>query len=399
MSTRRLYWEDAYLREFDATVVAVSSWDGRPAAELDRTAFYPTSGGQPHDLGTLGAAAVHDVIEDGDRILHVLAKPLALGPVRGRIAWPRRFDHMQQHTGQHILSQAFEQLLGAQTVSFHLGDESCTIDITLSECDPQQLAQVEDLANRIVMENRAVAICEEDGDEGVGLRKQPDLAPGERLRVVSVGDFDRCACCGTHVHSTGEIGLIHLRRCERQKGNSRIEFLCGHRAVRDFRLRDEALQSIARRLSVGLGEVDGALARLEEAEAAARHEAEHLRKRLLESAWPQLLAQAEDLNGARVVCQLLQDVDSPGMRYIAQRLVERPGVVALLGVAHPAPQLCFARSEELVFDMGVLLRESIEPYGGRGGGRPHVAQGGGVREEDLEQVLARAIALVGRAGN
>lgn len=394
--TERLFWQDAYLRAFDAQVILSDRYDGRPAVVLDRTAFYPTSGGQPHDTGTLDGVAVVDVVEADGRLWHVLAEPLPLGPVKGAVDWERRQDHMQQHSGQHILSQAFERVLGAETVSFHLGAESSTIDVATEDLDAGQVARVEAVANAVVLGDLPVTAQEYTPEEAaaLALRKQP--AGHDRIRVVSIADFDRCACGGTHVRAAGEVGLIHIRRWERGRGALRVEFLCGARALRDYAFRDGLLQGLAGSLTVGVEEVPAAVARVQEAEAVARHGAEQLRQRLLDLEWPQLAAAAEPVAGTawRLVCRLLEGYDAGNMRYLAARLAEQPGMVALLAVTDPAPQICFARAGDVALDMNQILRAAAGPHGGRGGGRPQMAQGGGVAGEALEAVLAAARAQV-----
>jgi alanyl-tRNA synthetase len=385
--TQHLYWEDPYQREFDARVIETSEMDGHSAVVLDKTCFYPTSGGQPHDLGTLNGVAVLDVVEMDGRILHVLSESLTTADAHGMIDWSRRFDHMQQHTGQHILSAAFERELDGATVSFHLGSESSTIDVALPALSPEQVARVEKLSNRIVMENRAVITREYAPKETapLPLRKPPQV--GGPIRVVTVEGFDVCACGGTHVRTTGEIGAIHIRGWERRRGATRVAFLCGWRAVRDYQAKDRSCQALASALSVGTSEVVEAMDRLIEAEQAARRQSNDLRQRLLDCELPQLAGEAERVGGMRVLCRVLQGYDAGNMRYIAQHLCQEPNMVALLAVTSPSPQVCFSRSQDLDIDMAQLLREATAPYGGKGGGRPHSAQGGGVAAQDLERVL------------
>jgi alanyl-tRNA synthetase len=335
---------------------------------------------------------VIDVLQDGDEIIHVLGDAPVRGTVQGIVDWARRLDHMQQHTGQHILSQAFERVLQADTVGFALGAETSTIDITLPALDADGVARVEDLANEIVMDNRAVAVQVYASADaaGVALRRAPQV-PGP-IRVVNVERFDSCACGGTHVRATGEVGLIHIRGWERSRGHTRVEFLCGRRALTDYRSRDALCRALAGQMSVGVGELPEALSRLSQAEASARHGMHELRQRLLDLELPRLAAQAEPLDGTgiRLLCRLLDGYDAGNMRYLAQGLVGTPGTVALLAVAEPAPQVCFARADDVQADMGALLREVLAPYGGRGGGRPQMAQGGGVETGDLQRILEDA---------
>jgi len=394
MTTQRLFWENARCFEFEARVQETLTHDGHVAVVLDRTCFYPTSGGQPHDTGSLNGVPVIDVVEEGERVIHVLADQLAGKVVTGVVDWARRFDHMQQHTGQHILSQAFERVLDAQTVSFHLGDESCTIDLAIPELGSDDAARVEELANRIVYEDGAVQTEEHAARDlaALGLRKTPDV--DGLIRVVRIADFDICACCGTHLECAGQVGTIHIRRWERRREWIRVEFLCGFRALRDYRQVDATSRMVSSDLSVGVDELAGAVTRIQAAAKAAGRQVQTLRKRLLEAEMPRLLHEAARAADVRVVCQELDAFDAGNMRYLAQKLTAEEGVVALLAVTEPSVQLCFARSEGVGLNMGQILRTSLADFGGRGGGQPKIAQGGGCAVEDLDACLQRAFDCV-----
>ncbi len=274
--TDRLYYQDSYLTEFRARVVDASP--ERQRIYLDRTAFYPTSGGQPFDVGKLGGIDVIEVAADDDgRVAHVLAAPLAESDVAGTIDWPRRFDHMQQHTGQHLLSAVLIELFRVPTVSFHLGVDACTIDVTGS-LDAAQMRKAERRANEVVFENRPVAISFQDSTEDLALRK-----PTEReglIRIITIQDLDRSACGGTHVRSTGEIGPILIRKLDKIRGNIRIEFLCGMRAVERAHADYETISAIARSFSSPLDEtpalVDAQREKLQETDRARRRLATEL---------------------------------------------------------------------------------------------------------------------------
>jgi len=390
VTTTRLYHTDAYRTRFDATVVEALQYDERPAVRLDATAFYPTSGGQPHDLGTLNGVAVAEVIEvDGD-ILHLLEGPVAPGPVRGEVDWARRFDHMQQHTGQHILSQAFERGLGAETVSLHLGNEASTIDLNVASLDDGVVARVEEAANAVVLADTPVGVREHDRDglRELALRRVPEVEGP--LRVVRVGDYDVCACGGTHVRATGEVGVIHVSRWERRRDQVRVEFLCGWRALRDYRRRDAILQDVAARFSVGIADLPDAIARLADSDAEARQQAQALQRRLLDLELVRLQGQGERIGAWRLIAGVLDGLDAPAMRYLAQHLVTEPGTVVVFAASEPSPQVCFARSQDVALDVSRLLREAAGAFGGRGGGQPHMAQGGGVSADDLPRVVDAA---------
>jgi len=298
---------------------------------------------------------------------------------------------MQQHTGQHILSGAFENSMGVATVSFHLGSSASTIDIETSALEPKQAFAVEDLANRIVFENRTVLSREYDETEigALALRKAP-VVHGT-IRVITVQSFDASACGGTHVAMAGEVGMIHIRRWERHRNQTRVEFLCGWRALHAHRAVNGICQSVATRLGVSVDELPESIARQAEAEERARREAGALQDKLIAYEAARLANEAVLANGVRIVQQVLEGYDANRMRYLAQRIVQQePNIIVLLGIIQPAPQICFARSADVEQDMAALFREVVAPLGGRGGGRPNMAQGGGVAVDKLGQALQAA---------
>jgi alanyl-tRNA synthetase len=386
--TDRLYYSDSYLREFDATVVETREHDGGAAVVLDRTAFYPTSGGQPHDLGQLGAAAVTDVLDEDGTIVHVTDRPIH-GHVRGVIDWPRRFDHMQQHTGQHILSQAFLRGVGAGTRSVHFGVDTCTLDLDITDLSAADAATVEDLANGIVFEDRLILVTEVDESElpNLGLRR-PARKRG-RVRVVQVQDFDVSACGGTHVARAGEIGPILIRRWERFKGGVRVEFFCGRRAVRDARWKNAMVLELAADLSVKDRELTGAVRRLRDQLKDAGQSLTAYRDRALEDEARRLLAGAG--GSPKIVTEILSDRSINDVAQLAGKVVAAEASVAALATADG--KIVLARSVGIDFDAGKLLRTAIEPLGGRGGGRAEFAQGAVPTERLAEAVAALQHAL------
>lgn len=391
METERLYWATPYRREFDAMVVAELVVEGRPAVVLDRTCFYPSSGGQPHDTGVLNDIPVVDVVEREEYIAHVLATPLEAERVHGEIDWDRRYDYMQQHTGQHILSQAFDRELGASTISFHLGNEESTIDVTALALKVEQVEGVEKAANEFILTACPIQVCEHEREQARSLVRRDIPQDLERVRVVHIGDYDRSACGGTHLRSTGELGLVHIMGWQSHGDYTRVTFLCGRRALSDYLFKDRICQKVANRLSVAVKELPGAVARLEEAERDARREVRDLRTRVLDLELPHLLDEAEVVEGVKILDRFLKDHDGDNMRYVARNLVEgREGVVVLLAVTDPAPQICFACSSDIDVDMPGLLRDATAPFGGRGGGGPHLAQGGGMAAEDIPCILSHA---------
>jgi alanyl-tRNA synthetase len=367
--TERLYYTDSYLTSFYADVVDLRSAGGSLSVVLSRTAFYPTSGGQPHDTGTLGGAQVVDVVEEDGSVVHLITQTVE-GRVHGTIDWPRRFDHMQQHTGQHILSQAALRALGAPTRAVHFGTEAATLDLDRADLAGAETEALEDLANGIVFENRPVHVREVDESElpALGLRRPPKKEG--RIRIVEVEDFDRSACGGTHVRRTGEVGGIKIRRWERHRGGVRLEFLCGWRALRDSRRTHALVAGLAASLTVSEGEVPDAVARMSARSKDLERTIIDLQDRLVAREAADLLAAAGGV--PKVVAAVLpRDADEAAL--LAGKIIASPSCVAILGAADG--RLVVARSADLTFDAGAILRQAVSGYGGRGGGRPAFAQG------------------------
>jgi alanyl-tRNA synthetase len=395
--TARLYYTDADLCLFDATVVSCTPRDdGLAEVVLDRTAFYPTSGGQPFDTGRLGGLRVLDVVDrDDGGIAHVVDGSVAPGAVvRGEIDWPRRFDHMQQHTGQHVLSAAFERATAARTVSFHLGAESSTIDLD-RDVSADGIDRAEAGANDVVWTNRPVTVRFVDEAEAarLPLRKEPRRAG--TLRLVEIPGCDLSACGGTHVAATGAVGLIAIAGWERFKGGTRVSFVCGGRARRAHaRLRD-IVAGATRRLSIGAAELEAAIDRLQ---AEVRDEARLVRRLQEELAAGEarvLRGEAEPLGGVRGVLRHEPTRDAAAIKALAAALVSEPGLVAVLcGSGQPMP-IVVARSTDVGVDAGAIVRALAGRFGGRGGGRPELAQGGVTGSADV--VLAHARALLSGA--
>jgi alanyl-tRNA synthetase len=376
--TERLYYHDSYLREFEARVVETTTHEGRTALVLDRTAFYPTSGGQPFDLGSLSGVKVLDVVDaDEGRILHVVDRAPDGSRISGTIDWTRRFDHMQQHTGQHVLSAAFDRFLSARTESFHLGADYSTIDLA-RELSAAEIARGEDEANRVVWEDRPVGIRFAGPDEiaKLPLRKEPKREG--TLRLIDVQDFDLSACGGTHVARTGAVGLIAVAATERFRGGSRITFLCGGRALAGYRSLRDAVAGSVRALSVLPGELPLAIERLQADGKELRKQIKEFQSKLAVQEADALADAAVHAGGTRLVAASLAGWDAAGLKLVAARIVERPGYVAVL-VGEPAPAaIVVARSAGLPHDAGALLRQLVDRHGGKGGGRPEMAQGGGI---------------------
>ncbi len=381
--SNRLYYTDSHLTRFDAHVTESGVFGDRPFVVLDQSAFYPTTGGQPHDAGTLSDRQVVDVIEresDG-AVLHVLDAPLAAGAqVSGRVDWARRLDHMQQHTGQHVLSASFVRLFEIPTVSFHLGTELSTIDLTGTP-GAEVIARAEDEANRVVWENRPVSIRFVDPEEAATLPLRKEPVRGGTLRLIEVEDFDLSACGGTHVTRTGAIGIIAVQGWERYKGGTRVSFVCGGRALAQFRASRDVVASAVRQLSIQPSELPDAVARLQGESRELRQQASALAEQLATYEAEGLARGAEEVGGTRVVCRVLEGRDAAGLKSLAQAIVTRPGHVAVLvGESRPVV-VVVARSADATADCAQVVKALIARFGGKGGGRPEGAQGGGFDAE------------------
>ncbi len=393
--TRRLYHEDSTIRDFEGTVLHSIERDGATWVELDRTAFYPGGGGQPADRGRLDAFSVVDVSEDEGRVWHRVEGALAPGSrVEASVDWARRFDHMQQHTGQHILSQAFIAVAGAETRSFHLGEEEVSIDVAHPGLDPGMLRSVEERANEVVWEDREILIHEVPREE-IGrfpLRKLP--AVEGIVRVVEVQGFDWSACGGTHVRRTGQVGIVAILSTEKYKGGTRVAFVCGGRALRRQRDRARILRELSLAFTAGESDLPKAVARLKE-------ERERLDKRLKTLLASELMREAAALieaapRGLRgpVVARHFPDRDSGEIGALASLIAGR-GAIALLAAGGETPRAHFSAPAGTI-SVGDLLGRLCREYGGKGGGRPESAQGA-IPAHALEAALdaARAAALAG----
>jgi alanyl-tRNA synthetase len=389
LKTERLYYNDSFLREFEAHVISCEPSGEQFHVALDRTAFYPTSGGQPNDTGQLGKAAVVDVAEREDgAIVHVTDRALELGPVHGTIDWQRRFDHMQQHTGQHLLSAAFVELFKMQTVSFHLGEESSTIDLAGASLAAGQAEAAERLTNQIIIEDRAVDVRYGTREELAASGVRKEVKREGVLRAVSVEKFDLQPCGGTHVKRTGQVGLVLLRKMGKQKQNWRVEFVCGGRAMRAARGDFAALNVAARLLSCGQPEVPAMLGKaLEE-----RKQAQRSRQILLDTVAgyeAQELLRAVESGATRMVVLVFDDAEPAYLRMVAARLAAQPGVQALLAT-RAGGHVVFAQSPGLAADMNALLREALHAAGGKGGGTRDFAQGSVPDASRVEMIVAAA---------
>jgi alanyl-tRNA synthetase len=378
MSTNRLYYTEPWLREFDAQVIDVRAGESRLIL-LDRTAFYPTSGGQPFDTGTLGTLRVLGVSDnDAGEVLHEVDGDLETGTVvRGVVDWPRRFDHMQQHTGQHILSAAFDHLHAARTESFHLGTEVSTIDLG-REVSAQQIEAAEVLANQFVWEDRPVGIRFVTDEEAAQMPFRKAPVKTGRLRVIDIDGVDLSACGGTHVSRTGEVGVIVVRASERYKGGTRISFACGGRARQAYRELRDAFVGVVRHLSVSPAELPEAVARLQTANKDAQRDIKTLRERLGEHEGRALAATAQAIGTTRAAVAFVEGYDASTLKpLVSAASAQQDGVAVLFSGESPLVVAAARHASVTTIDCGALVKALCARFGGKGGGRPDMAQGGG----------------------
>ena len=394
MKTERLFDHDPYKKDFEARIIARKRAQEKEHVVLDRTLFYPTSGGQPCDGGSLEGLAVVDVIEEGEVIVHVVEGVVGdKETIRGEIDWDRRFDHMQQHTGQHILSQAFLRIARAETNGFHLGNESSTIDLNVAEITAEMIDATESQANAIIYENRDVIVRRIPSDEihTVSFRKKPIDATD--IRVVEIDGFDSSGCCGTHVRRTGELGLIKVTRWERYKGGSRISFLCGLRALRDYQKKTEALRDVCQTMTAG--EEDAALMvrRWKEERKDSAKRIRSLMNDKLELEASSLWENAEQVGSYRIVSMVFEDRDPDEVQHLVNTLARKDDVVTLMGVKHERAHVFIGRSNNVEIDVRPWFEQVCPIIDGRGGGSPSMARGSGEKVAEVGRAIEKAKAL------
>jgi alanyl-tRNA synthetase len=401
-TTERLYYQDSHLLEFDARVIDVTERDdGAIAVILDRTAFYPTGGGQPNDTGSLGEARVVDCIDaESEGVLHVIQGPTPERGelVHGRIDSLRRLDHMQQHTGQHILSAAFVKLFDAPTRSFRVMEHECEIDVELDNPTNEKIEQAVDLANQMIWANRPVQIREVSAEEAglLPLRKEP-AREGE-LRLIEIADFDLTPCGGTHANATGEVGVIAVRSWERAKGLTRIQFMAGMRVVNDYRKVNRTATETAAVFSAGREDSPALVAKLIDDNKRLTRRVRELDEIACEVEAEAMIKSADVKTGSSapmpfILRCVFDNRDADSLKHLALALIKHPNVVVLFGSRDgDTARLVFARSADAPGDMSTLMREACAVIDGRGGGKPAMAQGGGTASDRLDTAIEKAAA-------
>jgi len=395
---KRLYYKDPYLKEFKGKILEKTRIDGKPAIVLDNTCFYPTSGGQPNDLGYIQNMPIVDVIEDKEKIIHILKEDIeekCEDTIIGKIDWKRRFDHMQQHSGQHILSAAFEKLWDADTVSFNLGDEICSIDIMKDNITSEEIKKVEELANDIVLKNMPIEVyfVEREKIGKLNLRKLPPQKG--KIRIVEVKDFDVCACCGTHCRTTGEIGLIKILKWENRGAKIRIDFLCGKRSLKDYFWKNELIRNISNKLTIKDSELGEVVERMLEEKKDTRKKLREYKEKLQVHEANKLINESIlDDNGVKIMKKVFEQKSFQEVRELVQKSINLDdSIVIFAGIKNngESAKILFACSKTLKYDINKLIKEAGKFIEGRGGGAPNFAQAGGKNVEGIENALNFAL--------
>ncbi|MEW6457248.1 MAG: DHHA1 domain-containing protein [Acidobacteriota bacterium] len=382
--TEKLFWLNPYEKEFEAEILENLEINGKKALILNRTLFYPESGGQPSDKGWIDGIEVYDVKEEDSKIFHYVKDFPRKKLIRGKIDWERRYDHMQQHTGQHILSESFIKLLNAETLSFHLGEEISTIEINLRKIDWEKVYEVENLSNSIIYENRKVKVYfikRNEIGENIRLRKIPEDV--ENLRIVEIENFDFSACGGTHLKRTGEVGIIKVLKWEKIRDNFRFEFLCGKRALKDYYLKNKLLKEIADSFSVKDLEVKNAIERLKEELKSFRKKSEEIENRLIE--YEAFDIEKEGEKG--IIKKIFYNRDPKKIKYLALNLIKRGNYVVLFGVKSEKVYVILACSENIPLDLREFTPKISQTIEGKGGGSRTLIEVAGPKRESLEELL------------
>lgn len=395
-TTRKLYYKDPYLHTFTAQVIAQK--DGWLA--LDQTAFYPEGGGQPADQGWLQDRPVTDTqIDEQGVVWHQVQLDVTSGAtVEGRINWLRRFDHMQQHTAQHVLSQAFWVMFAAETVGFHLGEQSVTIDLAVDELDASALEQAESLTNAKLRAKLPVRSFEVSPQmlPATQLRKLPQV--DEDIRLVEIGDFDLCPCGGTHVRDLGEVGLVKVSGSERKRGNIRVTFLAGQRAYRDYATKHSQLDRLSTMLSEPIANVAAAVERLQARVQELERDDKRLREQLMVATGKEMLASAEKLGDVNCIVHELPTHSLTEAKFLASHLAEQGQNLVLFAVPDEPYRLVVAANSQLDLPVGALLKAVVEKYQGRGGGSPTSAQGAVPKSQGSQALVDLHALCIARLG-
>lgn len=390
-ATKRLYFENPYQADFKARVLEKRIFEHKPSLILDQTCFYPESGGQLSDKGAINSVRVFKVLEEGERIVHLLEEDIEAEEIRGKIDWETRFDYMQQHTGQHILSQSFYELFGAETLSFHLGEDLSTVEIDMRKVIEDDVERVERRANEIVFQNREIKtyFIPEERIGDIPLRKPPQKKGS--IRVVEVADFDYSACGGTHCRRAGEVGIIKVLKWERIRNNIRFEFVCGKRALKDYMLKNRILNQLANRLTVHEREVISSVENALSDVKSQKKKVMKMQEKIALFEAREIIREAKE----KIIKDILVERTPEEVRFLALNIIKSGDFVVLFGTKREKrAHLVLACSESLNFDMRELVPVVSSLIEGRGGGSPSLVEIAGEKRENLEMALAKAYEFV-----
>lgn len=389
--TRRLYFEDACQKSFEAAVVEKLNYEGKPAVVLDQTCFYPESGGQPADRGTMNGVNVIHVLEDGEKIIHILDKELAAPKIRGAVDWDRRFDYMQQHSGQHILSQCFIELWDGETLSFHLGEAVSTLEIGLREIRESDAERVESRANEIIFEDREIKtyFIPDDKISAIPLRRPPQKEG--LIRIVEVSGFDYSACGGTHCRRTGEVGVIKINKWDKIRGNIRFEFLCGRRALQDYTWKNRSLVAMGQKLSVHERDISASVEKMLQEIKQAKKRMRKLQEQLAVYEAREIIQKAT----GRIIKEIWAGKTPEEGKLLALNIIRAGEFAVLFGIrGEENDRLIFASSEKLPLDMRELVPVVFSRVAGKGGGSPSLVEIVMEKKENLEEILAVSLEYI-----
>ncbi len=394
MRTERLYDDDPYLTEFQAEVIEILPYGDKYGIVLDRTAFYPAGGGQPWDTGYLNDEKVSEVIEKDGKLLHIVDNKLLSTEVKGSVNWARRFDFMQQHTGQHILSACFEKLLNGSTDSFHMGKDIVSIEINIDNFSIDDAERIENMANDIIYCNLPVITRVVNGEElkSLPLRKMPKVT--ENIRIVEVKEIDYSPCGGTHVRTTCEVGMIKIKSWEKCKGGIRFTFVCGSRALKDYGMYNSIIRTLCEKLSVRDSEIIEAIDKLLFDLRNTEKQLSASTQELMRIEADNIIKECPVVSGIRLISRVFDSRSINDVKLLAQYLTKVPGTVALLACKNENAQAIFSRSEDVNMDMNTLFKAVLPIIDGKGGGNSRTAQGGGSRVERLEEFMNNARNLI-----
>jgi alanyl-tRNA synthetase len=394
--TKKLFHQDSYQTTFQAKIVAKFVDKGKHNLILDQTYFYPNAGGQTCDRGKINGITVIDVQEENGRVIHYLERDIVAeigATVSGEVDWKERFDHMQQHTGQHILSGALMNLWQQETLSFHMGEDACTLDIPFTMLDEKKVDILEVMLNRIICENRPIhQYFAKDNSEITPEKLRKLDKKHEKLRIIEIDKFDRTACGGTHCRYTGEIGIIKITGWENRKDKTRIFFLCGYRALADYQKKHRVTRNVSNMLTTGLDQLEEKITRLSQEKKHLNKQVSRMEKTLLQFETEELKEQnGWEQNGLHFITRLFPEKSLQSLQQIAFRLTDTEKKVIILGAEKPEPVICLSCSRDLSFHSGKLMIRIMNEYQGKGGGSAFMAMGKFEKKDNIQKALEKAI--------